>query len=105
MLHDDANRLTEALNYYLLSLNLNKEINDKREMAANMVNIASVYSKLNNFSAAYKNINDALKIYTVLRDDYNIAALLNEKGKIYVDCPASFLEDQNIKSINDTQQL
>jgi tetratricopeptide (TPR) repeat protein len=100
VLHDDANKFDEALHYYQLSLDLNKEINNQREVAANLVNIASAYAKLHNFDLAYKNINDALKIYTVLTDDYNIAALLNEKGKIYVDCPAAFLQNQNI-SISD----
>ena len=50
-------------------------------MAANMINIATVYGKLNNYKVAYKNINDALEIYHVFKDKYNTAASLNEKGK------------------------
>ena len=96
VLYDDANEFDKALVYYKKSLTLNREINNQREIAANLVNIAIVYRKLKNYSLAYKNLNDALEIYTVLTDKYNIANLLNEKGKIYADCSAALLSELGI---------
>jgi len=44
-------------------LKLNREINDERNIAGNLVNIAASCSKLKNYAAAYQNINNALEIY------------------------------------------
>ncbi|MEO8713248.1 MAG: histidine kinase, partial [Parafilimonas sp.] len=111
VLYDDADEFDKALVFYKKSLSLNKEINNQREIAANLVNIATVFRKLKNYSAAYKNLNDALEIYTVLTDKYNVANLLNEKGKIYAECPAALLSefgiaasDRYAKTLNLQQQ-
>jgi tetratricopeptide (TPR) repeat protein len=90
VLYDDAGDFNKALEYYKISLSLNKELQAQREMAANMINIASAYAKLHNYNEANKNINAALEIYHVLKDDYNTAASLNEKGKIYADSKRQF---------------
>jgi tetratricopeptide (TPR) repeat protein len=97
VLYDDGNNSDKALEYYKKALQLNQEIKDEREIAGNFVNIATAYNKLKNYTLAYKNINDALKIYGVLTDKYNVAALLNEKGKLVADCPQSFLTSLEIK--------
>lgn len=100
ILYDDDKNFNKALNYYNKAFALNKEINNRRDMADNLINIASVSAKLKDYSSAYNNLNQALEIYKILQDDYNTAAVLNEKGKIITDCPSSFLKTLNINPNN-----
>lgn len=98
VLYDDAKKYSKALSYYQKALALNKDINDDREIASNMVNMALTYNELKDFSSAYKNINAALNIYKVFTDEYNTAALLNEKGKLFANCSVDFLNEEGINS-------
>ena len=73
----------EALNNYFASLEIRKEINDKKGIAGCYNNIGLVFSDQGNYTEALKNYFAALKISEELGNKFIIAASNNNIARIY----------------------
>jgi tetratricopeptide (TPR) repeat protein len=74
-----------ALNYYSKALLMSKEINDKKNEAANLGNIGLVYYRLGNYKKALNYYYKALSINEKIDYKKGVAANLSNIGIIYKD--------------------
>lgn len=75
--------LTNALNYYVKSLKIEREIQNSQDEAYVLNNIADIYETQGNISAALKCYEESLKIHERMNNSRGIAQAYNNLGFIY----------------------
>lgn len=75
--------LNNAEYYFNRSLNYARQINDQRQMALALTNLASVKLDYNNFNEAIKNANQSIKYLTDLNDFNGLGETHNILGMVY----------------------
>lgn len=73
----------EAIQLYLKSLQLRKEINDKQGIAQSLNNIADLYQTMGNIKLAIDYFEQSLKIREDIHDQAGIAESMNNLGFLY----------------------
>ena len=79
------NKSSDALNYCLMALNLNKKIGNKSETARNYILAAKCYHDISVKDSTFYYFDMALSIYTELHDTANIAYTYQSIGSVNVD--------------------
>lgn len=75
--------LNDAQYYFRRSLNYGKRINDKRQIALTLTNLASVQLEKGEYKTAIKNANEALIYLEKLSDNNGLGETYNILGKVY----------------------
>ncbi len=75
--------LTSALNYYVKSLKIEREIKNNLDEAYILNNIADIYETQGNISAALKYYEESMKIHEKMNNPRGIAQAYNNLGFIY----------------------
>lgn len=76
----------EALKYYLQALEISKQINDKSQIAVNLMNIGSLYSSWKKYSVALKYYEEALEILKKNNENKGLTKVYNNIGMINLIC-------------------
>ena len=87
--NDSIQLLKEALDYYIQSLDIKKEIDFKHGIAISLFNIANTHMKLNNTSDAIENYNASLELANELNENELITRNYRALYKAYLsinDC-------------------
>ena len=85
----NLNNYTEALNYLNESLQIYKNIEDKKNIARCLNNIGNVYNNLGNYDKALDYHLQSLRIDEELDDKIGITSSLNNIGNVYQNINAS----------------
>ncbi|MBW8049098.1 MAG: tetratricopeptide repeat protein [Cytophagales bacterium] len=111
-IHNVQGNPDKALEYYLQSLEIGKEINDKQGIATSLNNIGMIYKNQGNLDKALENFLQSLEIQKEINDKQGIATSLNNIGLIYKNQgnPDKALEYylqslKILKEINDKQDI
>ena len=92
--------LDDAEYYFNRSLNYARQINDQRQMALALTNLASVQLDHDNFNGAIKNANQSIKYLSVLNDFNGLGETHNILGMVYKE-----QQKYNLASSNFNQAL
>ena len=77
------NNYDKALENYIASLNIYKELDDKNQIASNLREIGFIYSNMGNYDKALENYFASLKIYEQLNEFKEASGCYNNIGIIY----------------------
>jgi CHAT domain-containing protein/tetratricopeptide (TPR) repeat protein len=107
-----SGNLEKALEYYLSSLSIRKELKQAGMISNTMNNIGTIYVRLNNFSEGMKYYHDALEIRRQNNDETGIAQTLNNIGVSFkmleqYDSALYYLEQSLIikRKLNDKELI
>ncbi len=81
-LHGLMGEFDMALNSYLQVIEIARKRKNKRDEVVAMTNMASIYTKSNNFDLAYEKITKAQSVALNMNDSSEVANVLNVFGKI-----------------------
>jgi signal transduction histidine kinase len=81
-LHGLMGEFDMALNSYLQVIEIARKRKNKRDEVVAMTNMASIYTKSNNFDLAYEKITKAQTVALKMNDSSEVANVLNVYGKI-----------------------
>ncbi len=98
--------ITKALNYFVESLIIRKEIGDKNGIANSQFNIASNYYRQGNIEKALEYYRQSLKIHEEIGNKQQIAILLTNIGVVYRDqADVTKALEYYTKSLNILQEI
>ena len=90
-------KLKETLKYFLKSLKIREEINDKKELGFSYINLSFVYSDLNELDTALEYCHKSLSLFKEINAEVEIlqcygrlASIYEEKGNIYKSLDYNF---------------
>lgn len=89
----DRGDFAKAIDFYNRSLDIKKEIGNKKGIAISLNNIGGIYSDQGNYAKAVDYLNQSLKLDAEIGDKYGMANTLNNLGNIYQS------QDNNTKAI------
>ncbi len=72
-----------ALDFYLPSHRINRELRDSSALAVTYSNIGTVYYEIGNYSQSAEFLLEALQLSEILRDSANLSRVTNNLGNLY----------------------